>query len=133
MKTFEFEAAKAVYRPLDNGVGHVVYTGEHTQAALDYLRAKVLHAAQDSAVLLVRMEKALLYMERMAPVLREAYMPGIKVGAIVVRADQYKIAEQHVLQLAGEGVSRVLFLETQLALAYSWAERRAKPRGLPVL
>lgn len=130
MQKYKFNAAAVSCRRVGSfGVVEAEYSGPVGDVAFDYLRSCVLAAAKDTPALVLRMERALLMITEFLPRPRSTYEPNVVPGALVVPADQFEIYSGYARQLASEGITRVVFLESQLKLAYLWAERRSRPRA----
>ena len=129
MKTIGNHSARASFQAIaDYNFVEVNYTGVLAFTSLAYLQKIVLAETLDIPALVLRMDRALVAMSCVPVSERRAYGPA---GAIVVRPDQFDLGSDYAQKMAAIGVRRVVFLESQLCLAYEWAEQRAQRRVPP--
>lgn len=126
MKTIQYHAAAARFKAVSSfNFVEVNYKGPLSLTSLGYLQGVVLAETRDIPALVLRMDRALLALASIPVADKMKYKPA---GALVVRPDQFDLCASYAESLAVIGVRRVVFLESQLALAYEWAEQRAQKR-----
>lgn len=130
MPTLSHHAARAHFHMVNN-VMEVSYSGPLTPGALLNIRMGLLANMADSTCMMLHYEKSLLLMDRM-PVHRHTDYK-YQSAAIIIRPDQRALFNVYSEELAEIGVLRMLFLESQQALALEWlalqADRRSRLGG----
>ena len=108
-----------------SGLVEANYSGPITLAAFDVLRREVLRDTGPAPAVVLRLDKSLSLMSTPPLIPDGTYAPNSPSGAVVVRRDQYDFWLAYNRELViRTGVKRVVFLDSQLTLAYQWAERQ---------
>ena len=110
-----------------------VFHGPLCLAAFEAIAPRVLGATCAAAVLVVRMDGGLTAMSQTPQVPALAYADLAPEGCIIVRRDQSALWSAYAESLAQFGIRRVVFLDSQLAAALRWVQRRSLLRALPAL
>ena len=108
------------------GLMEVDYWGSLTKPAYIELRVSVLAATRSAAALVVRMDNAAMLLGQQPTPPSPMKSAGAPAGALVVRADQFQMFSDYARALSAVGVVRAVFLPSQLASAYSFAEHHAR-------
>lgn len=127
MKTFSYHAARAQCRhAVDSRTSYVGYFGPMCARAFSELAPQVLLETSRSDAALIRMDRC-LWLSGATPVvqMRAGHMPP---ACVVVRPDQYDFWVRYAAIAADAGFRRVVFLDSQLALAQEWLLRQATRR-----
>lgn len=108
------------------GMVEAQYTGLMTQAAFAKLRHDALEASAGTSVYVVRLDRALILMDDIAPIDRNSYVDD-SPGALIVRHDPVEYARwtAYARECAKYGVVRTVWTERHAHLAYQWADLRA--------
>jgi len=127
MHQSEFMAASSrCYRIPQSRAGLVQlnYQGIVSARALDRIRSSALEGLVGAPALVVRTDTALMTMRDVPLIMEE---PGkVPPAALVVRKEMRDLWVEYARQLAELGITRAVFLDSQLEQAYRWAERRAE-------
>lgn len=128
MGRYEFMAASGRCRRIPGsraGILQVNYYGVVDAVALDRVRSSMMGVCGNAPALVVRTDTALMVMDDV-PLIDSA--PGVVVppAALVVRKEMRDLWVEYARQLAGVGITRAVFLDSQLEQAHRWAERWAQ-------
>ena len=126
MHTYRHNTARVTSELVSrSGLIEANYTGPLTLAAFDVLRREVLRDTGPAPAVVLRLDKSLSLMARPPLIPDGTYAPNSPSGAVVVRLDQFDMWSAYNRDLVLKtGVRRVVFLDSQLLLAYEWAERQ---------
>ena len=134
MPTFRHHTAHAHCNQIGGGAEiSAVFHGSLCLAAFEAIVPRVLGEACAATVLVVRMDGSLTAMRRTPKVQESAYGGVSPEGCIIVRRDQSALWSAYADNLAQYGIRRVVFLDSQLAAALRWVQRRSLLRALPAL
>lgn len=91
----------------------------------------LVNMAEDTTNMVVHFERAVLAMGRMPVYSKTGYK--FQSAAIIVRPDQLALFNAYADELEAIGVERMVFLESEIALAHEWSalrlDRRAYQQG----
>lgn len=111
------------------GLVRLNYYGYVDASAMAVLRAKFVDVARAAPACVIHTETALIAMDEM-PAVEPALRP-VADAAIIVTPENRELFVEYAKRLAEVGITRAVFLESQVEQAYRWAERRAAlVRGL---
>lgn len=134
MKTFAHHAARARCQPIaSDGLASVDLFGPWNEGAFQTLVPQVLDATQHARVLVINTQQCLMLTDSRQEAQVSSYSGKTPPGCLIVRADQFDYWSRLAVRLAREGVRRVVFLDSQMPLAYQWLQRRLLPDALPAL
>lgn len=117
---FNCGSARARVHRYNSGVCHVHYSGVMSPTCFIHLRENVIDATQDATLLKLQMSKMLMVTDIPPSLTKDVYRANAVPGAVIVRADQYEVWRAYASRLADIGITRVVFLDSQLAQAQRW-------------
>jgi hypothetical protein len=129
MKVLRYHSASVHISTLKNsryGVMEVSVWGPLLKEAFNHFRPDVLEATKDAPAVVVRLDTALDVMVEPPQVSEQIYrLADPPPQAVVTHAKQYELWAMHARNLAHIGISRAVFISSQLELAYRWSESQA--------
>lgn len=126
MEAFNHLSARALIRPMPS-FHEVRFSGVLGRPSFCALRLDVMDSTRGANVLVLRLEDSILALADV-PEPPSINLLGMPAGAYVVNDEQYGQMAAYSRMLAGVGVRRVVFLRSQLLMAYRWAEIYSNPR-----
>ena len=125
MRNYRYGSAR-VYSGVVSSTGLVEagYSGALTRAAFDALRREVLLDTGPAPCVVLRMDKSLTVMSELPDIPPGTYKPTAPSGAVIVRRDQFEMWSAYNRKLGQIGIMRAVFLDSNVALAYEWAQRQ---------
>ncbi|MCB2030717.1 MAG: hypothetical protein R3E92_00570 [Burkholderiaceae bacterium] len=129
MKVLRYQSATVHITTLKSsrhGVMEVSVWGPLLQDAFNHFRPEVLEATKDAPAVVVRLDTALDVMIEPPQVSEQIYrLVDPPPQAVVTHEKQYELWAVHARNLAHIGISRAVFISSQLELAYRWSESQA--------
>lgn len=111
------------------GLVRLNYFGYVDAAAMAVLRAQLIGVVGAANQCVIHTETALIAMDEMPAV--EPVLQPVADAAIIVTPENRELFVEYAQRLAEVGITRAVFLQSQMEQAYRWAERRAElVRGL---
>ena len=127
--TFRYLTAKATHRVrscVSGKIAEVSYFGPLSTAAFDALAPPLIQATDHSiSAVVLRSDCSLSILDALPAAHKSAYPEDFPALAHVCRAEDYDFWQAYAKKQAGIGIRRVIFLESQLAMAYAFAEQSA--------
>ena len=138
MQTFNCGAAKVTWEQVaqsTKGVMQVAYYGPIGAETLCYLRGLLITLSMDAPAVVIRMDYAMFALDVAPPIPNGMYTGRSPPAALIVRRDAYAMWSAYGRQVAALGVKRAVFCDSQIELAYLWAEEHAclEREQLPLL
>lgn len=133
MPSTKLPPASVRFATLDSGVVEVSYAGLITDATYAPLVGQAIRALADAPSAVIRYDRAMILMEFVREV--PASAAGTPPAAIIVLPEQMGFWRGYSRKLADLGLMRAVFLVSEAAEAYRWAEVMAAthcPRQTPV-
>jgi len=128
-QTFTQHSASARVSWPTRNTAEISYKGALSRSAFYALRAQALQATQGADSLVIRVDTALVISIDMPDNPHVMYAGNTAPGCLVVSLDQRDAWERHAREMAEIGVMRIVFLSSQLPLAYAMAGSLAAIRS----
>ena len=122
---FNCGPARVRVRTLQNGIFSVVYSGVIGAMSFASLRQNVILATLEARGLLIDMTAVLSTCVLVPPIPTSLYPSNSAPGVVVCRVDQLTTWQQYASDIAGHGIMRIVFLDSERALAQSVARSLA--------
>ena len=103
----------------------VSYYGPINAETFCYLRNSVVELSKDAPALVIRMDYAMFALDVVPVIPSGVYTWCCPPAAVIVRRDAYSMWSEYGRKVAALGVKRAVFCESQIELAYLWAEDHA--------
>ena len=121
--TFTYGAGWAVCHDICDGAAvEVSFYGVVNKGALLGLWRQMLHLVGAASAVLVRLDSCVFCVEDLPDVGADARR--VPVVAVVTRKEHRKMFAEYGSRMARAGLTRAVFLDSQLELARRWVERR---------
>lgn len=112
-----------------SGLAHVAYSGVLSRGAFSALEPMALDATYAARAFMMRTDGCVLAMSSAKGSESIRHKPDAPPGCIVTSASQVDFWKNYASALSEMGIRRVVFLDSQIVLAFRWLERRSLLRA----